>query len=512
MPRASLRPINRAGQGLSCTPQIELSHDDSLRRCNYILVLSPLPSYSFLLFSAGTNTDTPYPLPISGMATGIGHLHQIVAKNARLLQHVYKQATNRLAPLLRTGGIRHPLFQQIPVCITNHPIHPIALLKQTQSRWSSSQIGHTKRGFVTAVRKSAAHGVKYNRSSFRQLRLATTIAAHTGRAPFATTLRPNITGGALRRTAGGYGLGSGCYNGARYFSHSPALAHEVVQSVSQAIRALHLAGKRTQFDGYNQGLGTKKKMKWKTVSQTQQGALKQLQSSIPSTPGSWVEFAINPTITAFTPLGLATTLEYTRAPFYDTDNHLNTSGLLDVLSSDFSRALNDLAVVIGDLKRLANLGDLPITYRDANKLCVHFPGCDAETVERICGELDVRRGAVFQDELFDRYAGTEIALLFPSAPNVEECNVSEVQSMHSSTRLENKEQQERYSMQSEHSFYNVSTPPLESARCTNVSNRDGYTSLDEEYPPPEAEASDPLEYRNFEGIYRFIEMCDNARR
>ena len=52
-----------------------------------------------------------------------------------------------------------------------------------------------------------------DRSKFLDTRTGRAISQFAGRAPFASTLRPNLTGGALPRTAGGYGLGSGRIGG-----------------------------------------------------------------------------------------------------------------------------------------------------------------------------------------------------------------------------------------------------------------------------------------------------------
>src|SRR5205814_15303 len=70
--------------------------------------------------------------------------------------------------------------------------------------------------------------------------------------------------------------------------------------------------------------------------------------------------------------------------------------------------------ILNDLKRLSSLGDLPITYQ-SSCLRVHFPGCDADTVEKLAVELGLQRGVIGQDSDFDAFGGTEIALLFPFA-------------------------------------------------------------------------------------------------
>jgi hypothetical protein len=46
---------------------------------------------------------------------------------------------------------------------------------------------------------------------------------------------------------------------------------------------------------------------------------------------------------------------------------------------------------MNDLKRLSSLGDLPVTLEQKSILRVRFPGCAAETVERLCDEVGVQR-------------------------------------------------------------------------------------------------------------------------
>ena len=203
-------------------------------------------------------------------------------------------------------------------------------------------------------------------------------------------------------------------------------------------------------------------------------------------------------------------------------DHLNTDGLLDVLSVDFSRALKDLAAVLNDLNRLSALGDLPITY-EGSHLRVHFPGCDAGTVDRLCEELNVQRGVVIQDEAFDAFAGTEIALLFPFAPSDKNSNDSDSDcsdffeypapinrsrnrpliKLEDMISLSNPD---AYSTQSDTGFEDIlaeenpwlSSPSgYQSVRSGSVDGSDKYS---------------PLEYQGFEGICRFIEQLDAVRR
>jgi len=347
------------------------------------------------------------------------------------------------------------------------------------------------------------------------------VKAHSGRAPFASTLRPNLTGGTLGRTAGGYGLGGGRVGGARYFSHTPAAPAQVINNVNQAIRAFLIGGKKAQFDGVDARTGEKR---YKTVSVLQDQVNRTVASLPRTSPGSFIDFKVNPTITALTPLAAVAGFSFTSQQAAT----LCSDGLLDVLSVDFSRALKDLSIVLNDLKRLSKLGDLPITYRSA-ALRVHFPGCDAETVEKLCDELGIQRGVVGQDEEFDAFAGTEIALLFPFAPTktVSECSfyakpVTERERIQWHTMLSPETVSLTSSGYTSPAYSTRSDAGLdfEELEFDNpwLSSPSGYesfhTSEVEDSPPRYEDSSHhtPLEYQGIEGIYRFIEQCDAAAR
>ena len=402
-----------------------------------------------------------------------------------------------------------------------HPIHPAAFLRQSRSRWynTHSALNATVRRFTTS---SGFAGVKYEKSSFPKSRTATYVNASTGRAPFASTLRPNLTGGTLGRTAGGYSAGAGRTGGPRYFSHGPAQPQHVIQNVSQAVRAFFVSGRKVQYNGVSPVTGEKR---YKAVTSLQEETSRKLRSLPKATPGSYIDFNVNPTITALTPLNAVAGFSYS-APEV-TSNTLNTDGLLDMISVDFSRALKDLAAVLNDLKRLSALGDLPITYRSSS-LRVHFPGCDADTVERLCNELGVQRGIISQDEDFDAYAGTEIALLFPFAPgdDTSECSFYEEQALPAvkypqkeiidwRNMVSSSEDFQLFSDSSTQSEYEQIEPEAENPWAK--SSPSGYHTLrsselgSEGLYEPEPKHS-PLEYQGFEGIYRFIEQCDAAER
>lgn len=287
------------------------------------------------------------------------------------------------------------------------PIHPAAHLRQVKSRrWytTHSTINAAVHRFISTAARDT---VKYN-AAFPSSATATAVGRLTTRAPWNSTLRPNLSAGAFPRSAGGSSLGGG----ARYFSHTPALPAQVVNNVSTAVRAFCLSGQKAQFDGLN-AFGEKQ---YRNITVLQEQTGRNMQSLPESAPGSFIDFAIIPTVTALTPLGAAFGFGSTLERSVPT---LNTEGFLDVLSVDFARALKDLAVTLNDLKSLSTLGDLPITLENKNTLRVRFPGCDAETVERLCEEVGVQRGVVYQDEDFDSHSGTQMALMFPFAPTAE---------------------------------------------------------------------------------------------
>jgi hypothetical protein len=338
------------------------------------------------------------------------------------------------------------------------------------------------------------------------------VNAQAGRAPFASTLRPNLTGGTLGRTAGGYGWGSGRAGGARYFSHGPSAPAQVINNVSQAVRAFLVGGQKAQFDGVNPNNGEKR---FKTVSALQDQVNRTLNKVPKATPGSYICFNVNPTITALTPLKAVKGF----AGFAQEKDSLKNEGLLDVLSVDFSRAVKELSAVLRDLERLAELGDLPITYEHST-LKVHFPGCDSGSVETICNDLEVQRGVVHQDEDFDSFVGTDIALLFPFAPSQtpSECSffdkpIKDRQHVQPVIHWQHmltpsNASSEAFSTHSEHSFDDLADFTEEQNPWLSSSSPSGYESLH----TSEARDMDmhtPMEYQGVEGMYRFMSQCES---
>lgn len=146
------------------------------------------------------------------------------------------------------------------------------------------------------------------------------------------------------------------------------------------------------------------------MSVLQDEAERKMAANPRAAPGSFIDFKISPTITAFG-------FQKKFAPEAEAET-LNSEGLLDFLSADFARALKDFAAILNDLKSLGSLGDLPISLEDRSTIRVRFPGCDAEKVERLCDEVGVQRGKIMQDSDFDARTGADVALLFPFAPSV----------------------------------------------------------------------------------------------
>lgn len=240
---------------------------------------------------------------------------------------------------------------------------------------------------------------------YRSTRIGANVSRLTSQAPFASTLRPNLTGGALGRTAGGYAVGAGRFGGARYFSHGPAAPAQVIQNVSQGVRAFFLSGQKVRFDGVDPRTGDKR---YKAVSSLQDQAERQMLNVPYYTAGSHIDFKVAPVITSLD----------SKQIIPSSNKTLNTEDFMDLLSGDFARSLQNFAATINDLKKLSKLGDLPISLLKNSTIRVRFPGCDADTVARLCDEVGVHRGTIVEDADFELCTGSELALLFPFAPSV----------------------------------------------------------------------------------------------
>jgi hypothetical protein len=393
----------------------------------------------------------------------------------------------------------------------------VAAIRQSRSRYFSTRATNA---FISAVR-----GAQADVGAYKTTRVASNVSRLTSRAPFASTLRPNLTGGTLGRTAGGYAIGAGRFGGARYFSHGPAAPAQVIQNVSQGVRAFFLSGQKVRFDGIDPRTGEKR---YKAVSALQDQAGRKMTAVSHNAPGSALDFQLSPTITAFGAFGALD--KKSGSPAFKT---LNSDGLTDLLSADFARALKEFAVVMNDLKRLSTLGDLPIMLHDRSTIRVRFPGCDAETVERLCDEVGVQRGRITQDEDFEFRTGADLALLFPFAPSVAPSSDTEYffekASLHKS---------EYSNVLDWHGMITPESPfskdsGLDSGPAISFDDKElfgsnpwtsspsAYSSIniselgDRAYFQEVSSAGlpeSPSEYDGAEGIHRFLAECDSARR
>ncbi|KAI1461924.1 hypothetical protein F4805DRAFT_411421 [Annulohypoxylon moriforme] len=380
-----------------------------------------------------------------------------------------------------------------------HPVHPAAFLRQSKNRrWHSTyqNVNNAVRRFISTSSGSGAPRI--DRAKFAGTQTGRAIAQFTGRAPFASTLRPNLTGGALPRTAGGYGLGSGRVGGARYFSHAPAAQAQVVQNVSAAVRAFWISGQKAQFDG----LTARGERKYRSVSALQDETARKMAALPRNIPGSYVDFRLNPTVTALSPLAAAFPYQPAgfKAPALDATT-LNTDGFLDVLSGDFARALKDLTTTLADMKKLSSLGDLPVHLEKGHTLRVRFPGVDRETVETLCDDLGVKRGIVMEDPDFEAETGVTMALKFPFAPDANK-DTRTLTSPGGSLRSQDSflRAEELF----EDGFSDLEDNPWQSL----PDDPEGYESMSHPVSSGEHCSED---FEGLEGIYKFLEECDRSR-
>jgi hypothetical protein len=287
------------------------------------------------------------------------------------------------------------------------------------------------------------------------------------------------------------------------------------------MRGFILSGQKVRFDGVDPRTGEKR---YKTVTVLQDQVERRLAAIPRTSPGSYIDFQLSPTITAFA------SLQERRRTSVDSlePDSLNSDGLMELLSIDFARALKDFAAVLNDLKRLATLGDLPVSLNDKSTIRVHFPGCDADQVERLCSEAGVERGRIVQDQDFEHRYGTDLALLFPFAPSMvasPEMDVFATGQKSDSIELDwrlmyetKRELSPALSKKNSSGIHFEDIAVFEENPWTKSPS--GYSSLDiselggRALFPRLSEldaAKSASEYEGIEGIYKFITECDRTR-
>ncbi|KAL9604506.1 MAG: hypothetical protein Q9219_000471 [cf. Caloplaca sp. 3 TL-2023] len=456
--------------------------------------------------------------------------HALVPKALRILSPRF--AVTQAGAIVRsrlpqsTTGATNAVLQPIYVYSRAQPTHPIAFLKQSRTA--------THRAYSSKV---ANHVSRFDRPSFEKSKIGQAITRNFG-SPFASTLRPNLTGGTLPRTAGGYSLGGGI-RGVRHFSNTGGAQAQVIQNVSAGFRAFCVGGGKARFDGFDQKTGAKR---FRAVTNAEDRALHKIESSTSAwAKGTSLEFRLSPTITA-----LSTSFSTSIGKPFDRQT-LGSDCLLDLLSVDFARALKDLSAIMTDLKRLAVFGDLPISlirsHTHGPTLSVRFAGCDAETVSRLCDEVGVHRGIIREDEAWDDNKDVEMALLFPFAPHESTSELGDKAALFTkSIPMDNgitSEQLEWRHMMSpsnrgrpatdgySSSYDQIDTPkstnnPHFSDGTPNPWSPSGYESLgesdyaaDDPYHVPPSSSRYHQERNGVEGlesIYRFLAECEQARR
>ena len=219
-------------------------------------------------------------------------------------------------------------------------------------------------------------------------------------------------------------------------------------------------------------------------------------SGLDQRAGSFIDFHVNPAITALTPL-VAIIPSNTKVA--QEIPNLNTDGFLDCLAVDFSRALKDLAMTMNDLKRLSALGDLPISLESKSILRVRFPGCDAETVERLCDEVGVQRGVISQDPDYHEDPGAHLALMFPFAPQSDPSLSTPGGSL-------------RSQIGDEDLYDDIIDDLIENPWMEGYGSTSEISEGESAYFSRPSQHADSSDFEGVEGIYRFLEQCDNSKR
>ena len=291
-----------------------------------------------------------------------------------------------------------------------------------------------------------------------------------------------------------------------------------------------IGGGKARFDGVDPVTGEKR---FRGVSQTEDAVYRKWETPLArSNKGTDLNFKLNPTITALSPVFSGTTNP--QSTTFDITS-LNDLNLLENLSVDFARALVDLAVILADLRTLSAFGDLPInliSIPSGSVMRVRFPGCDGDLVSRLCDEVGVRRGVIVEDETWNVEKDVEMALLFPFAPVDAHDVVSESDDgegyferkpMDQGHRPEKLEWRHMLSPSAENFSQPDSTLHSPSRKINTPS---GYESLGQSdfasddpcyhnISPIKASkhgTSHSADYEGVEGIYKFLQVCEDSRK
>ncbi len=307
----------------------------------------------------------------------------------------------------------------------------------------------------------------------------------------------------------------------------------MIQNVSAGVRAFFVGGGKARFDGVDPTTGEKR---FRSVSHTEDAVYAKWGSPLAkSVRGTNLEFKLSPTMTALSP----TFSSVSQSSAFDQPS-LNDLDLLDNFATDFARAIQDLSAILVDLRILSAFGDLPIsliTTPSGPIIRVRFPGCDGDLVSKLCNEVGVRRGIIVQDEAWTIEKDVEMALLFPFAPTGNHDAVTESddgEEYFEQKPLDQGHQAEELEWrhmlspaagtpsrnESLHSYATTFSPQQQ------VNTPSGYESLresdfasdDADYhtlsplKAPSHGTSQSADYEGLEGIYKFLQECEDSKR
>ncbi|KAI6250301.1 hypothetical protein HI914_01989 [Erysiphe necator] len=327
---------------------------------------------------------------------------------ALYIMNFFKQAARKTSKLTQVhiSGLRTSALFLNP----NKYFHQKATTFQLQKQPFTVGLGDhgTTRRLLDTV---SSYTVKCNGSRYPYSKTADAILKTTGRTPFTCILRSDLTAGIFPQTGVSYGIGGGCYGSARFFSHTPTPLAQVIQKVSGAFRTFELSRKRAPDCVKIQSVDRKIDCSYYSENLALGQCYRHHETH---SLGSYIDFNIKPTLICFFRLD-EDVLSMNDSEQYST--HLNTVGLLEEMSNDFSRITKDLSTIMNDIKSLSSLGNLPITWENFSTIRVHFPGHDSEYVERLCNDLGIQRGVVHQKKDRKKVEDENISLVFPYAPN-----------------------------------------------------------------------------------------------